>query len=36
MGDALKIVGLLNQVYLTNDLMNLADWLNNFCMLIVM
>ena len=36
MGEALKIVGLLNQVYLTNDLMNWADWLNDFCMLIEM
>ena len=36
MGEALKIVGLLNQVYLTNDLINWADWLNDFCMLIVM
>ena len=30
MGDALKIMGLLNQVYLTNDLMNWSDWLNDF------
>ena len=29
-------MGLLNQVYLTNHLMNLADWLIDFCMLIVM
>ena len=36
MGKVLKIVGLLNQVYLTNDLMNWADWMNDFCMLIVM
>ena len=36
MSKALKIVGLLNQVHLTNDLMNWADWLNDFCMLIVM
>ena len=35
MTEALKIVGILNQVYLTNDLMNWADWLNDFCMLIV-
>ena len=33
-GRGLKIVGLLNQVYLTNDLKNWADWLNEFCMLI--
>ena len=33
-GRGLKIVGLLNQVYLTNDLINWADWLNEFCMLI--
>ena len=32
MGEALKIVGFLNQVYLTNDLMNWADGLNDFCM----
>ena len=36
MGEVLKIVGLLNQAYLTNDLMNWADWLNDFGMLIVM
>ena len=36
MGEALKIVGFLNQVYLTNDLMNWADWLNDFCMLTAM
>ena len=35
-GKALKIMGLLNQVYLTNDLMNWADWLNDFRMLVVM
>ena len=35
-GEALKIVGLSNQVYLTNDLMNRADWLDDFCILIVM
>ena len=29
-------MGLLNQVYLTNDLMNLAHWLNDFCVLRVM
>ena len=33
MGKALR---LLNQVYLTNDLMNWTDQLNDFCMLIVM
>ena len=36
MVEALKIVGLLNQVYLTNDLMYWADRLNDFSMLIVM
>ena len=36
MGEALEIMGLLNQVYLRNDLMNWAYWLNNFCVLIVM
>ena len=36
MVEALKIVGLLNQVYLTNDLMCWADRLNDFSMLIVM
>ena len=35
-GKVLEIMGLLNQVYLTNDLMNWADWLNDFCVLIVM
>ena len=30
------MVGLLNQVYLTNNLMNGGDWLNGFCMLSVM
>ena len=35
MGEALEIMGLINQVYLTNDLMNWADWLNDFCVLIV-
>ena len=29
-------MGFLDQMYLTNDLMNWADWLNDFCMLIVM
>ena len=29
-------MGLLNQVYLTNDLMNWADWLNDICILRVM
>ena len=29
-------MGLLNQVYLTNDLMKWAHWLNDFCVLIVM
>ena len=29
-------MGLWNQVYLTNHLTNWADWLNGFCMLIVM
>ena len=29
MVEALKIVGFLNQVYLTNDLMYWADWLND-------
>ena len=29
-------MGLLNQVYLTNYLMNWAHWLNNFCVLRVM
>ena len=28
--------GTINQVYLTNYLMNWADWLNDFCILIVM
>ena len=36
MGEILQIVGFLNQVYLSNDLMNRADWLNDSCMLIVM
>ena len=36
MGEVLKIVGLLNQAYLLNGLMNWTDWLNDFCMLIVM
>ena len=36
MVEALKIVGFLNQVYLTNDLMYWADLLNDFSMLIVM
>ena len=36
MGKALWIMGLLNHLYLTNDLMNYADWLNDFCMLVVM
>ena len=27
---------ILNQVYLTNDLMNWVDWLNDLCMLMVM
>ena len=36
LGEVLKIMGLLNQAYLTNDLMNWADWLNDFDMLIVM
>ena len=35
MGEVLMIVGLLNQVHLIVDLMNWADWLNNFCMLIM-
>ena len=34
-GIALYITGLLNQVHLANDLMNWADWLNDFCILIV-
>ena len=34
-GIALQITGLLNQVHLANDLMNWADWLNDFCILIV-
>ena len=29
-------MGFLNQVYLTNDLMNWADWLNGICILRVM
>ena len=29
-------MGLLNHMYLTNDLMNWADWLDDFYMLIVM
>ena len=29
-------MGLLNQVYLTNDFINWADWVNDFCMLMVM
>ena len=29
-GEALEVMGLLNQVHLTNDLMNWADWLNDF------
>ena len=29
------IMGLENQVYVTQDLINWADWLNDFCMLIV-
>ena len=36
MGEDLEIMGLLNQVYLTNDLMNWTDLLNNFFVLIVM
>ena len=35
MGEVLEIMGLLTQVYLTNDLMNWAEWLNYFCVLIV-
>ena len=35
-GEALEMMELLNQVYLTNDLINWADWLNDFCVLIVM
>ena len=31
--EALEIMGLLNQVYLTNDLLNWADWLSYFCVL---
>ena len=29
----LEIMGLLNQVYLTNNLINWTDWLNDFCVL---
>ena len=36
MDEALEIIGLLNQVYLTNDLMSWADWQSNFCVLITM
>ena len=36
MGEVLETMELLNQVYLTNDLINWADWLNGFFMLIVM
>ena len=35
MGEGLWIMGLLNQVCLTNDLMSYLDRLNGFCMLIV-
>ena len=35
MGEGLWIMGLLNQVCLTNDLMSYLDRLNDFCMLIV-
>ena len=31
MGEALEIIELLNQLYLTSDLMNWADWMNDFC-----
>ena len=34
MDEVLKIMGPFNKVYLTNDLMNWANWLNDFCMLI--
>ena len=30
MGEALEIIVLLNQLYLTNEFMNWADWLNGF------
>ena len=36
MGEAVEIIGLLNQVYFRNDLMNWADWLNDVCVLLVM
>ena len=32
----LKIVEFLNEVHLTNDLLNWVEWLTDFCMLIVM
>ena len=35
MGEGFQIMGFSNQVYLTNDLVNWTDWLNDFCMLIV-
>ena len=36
MGEALQIMGLLNQLYIASDLMNWADWLNDYCVLRVM
>ena len=36
MGEALQIMGLLNQVYLTNDSMNWKNWLSEYYMFIVM
>ena len=36
MGEVLETMELLNQLYLTSDLINWADWLNDFSMLIVM
>ena len=35
-GKALEIMGPLNRVYLTDDLMNWADWLNDLCVWLVM
>ena len=35
MGESFGIMALQNQVNLTNDLMNQADWMNDFGMLIL-
>ena len=36
MGEVVFIMALLNQVYLTNDMINWINWSNDFCMQIVM